>query len=97
MQAGEFELKCSPTGMLHRLGVFLTYSQVINASGAGILCAEAIAMSRRKKRKMDDISLNPESRVAELYDPTGIRKTEVADPSRAGMRVLDNCAEEHRQ
>ena len=97
MQAGEFELKCSPTGMLHRLGVFLTYLQVINASGAGILCAEAIAMSRRKKRKMDDISLNPESRVAELYDPTGIRKTEVADPSRAGMRVLDNCAEEHQQ
>ena len=52
-------------------------------------------MSRRKKRKMDDISLNPESRVAELYDPTGIRKTEVADPKRAGMRVVDDCAEEH--
>ncbi len=50
-----------------------------------------------KRRKMPDISVDPEQRIAPLYDSTGIRRFEVADPKRAGMRVVDNCAEEHQQ
>ena len=52
-------------------------------------------MSKRKKRRGDDISVDPEDRVCALHDSTGIRKTEVTDPKRAGMRVVDNCPEEH--
>ena len=55
-------------------------------------------MSKRKKRRdMSEISLDAEQRLSALYDSTGIRKTEVADPSRMGVRVVDNCAEEHQQ
>ena len=56
---------------------------------------EVIDMSKRKKRRMEDISVNPEARVCAMHDTAGIRKTETADPKRAGMRVLDNCPEEH--
>lgn len=52
-------------------------------------------MSKRKKRRMEDISVNPEARVCAMHDAAGIRKTETADPKRTGMRVLDNCPEEH--
>lgn len=52
-------------------------------------------MGKKKKRRMDAISIDHEQRVCPEYDSTGIRKTEVADPSRAGMRVVDDCAEEH--
>ena len=46
-------------------------------------------MSKHKKRRnMSEISVDPEQRI---------RKFEVADPKRAGMRVVDNCAEEHQQ
>lgn len=50
-----------------------------------------------KRRNMSEISVDPEQRIAALYDSAGIRKFEVADPKRAGMRVVDNCAEEHQQ
>ncbi len=52
---------------------------------------------RRKRRDMSEISVDPEQYIAAEFDSTGIRKSEVADPSRAGMRVLDDCAEEHKQ
>ena len=52
-------------------------------------------MGKKKKRRMDAISIDREQHVCPEYDSTGIRKTEVADPSRAGMRVVDDCAEEH--
>lgn len=44
---------------------------------------------------MSSISIDPEQRIAAQFDSAGIRKTEVADPKRAGMRVVDNCPEEH--
>lgn len=44
---------------------------------------------------MDALSLDREQRVCPEYDSTGIRKTEVAEPGDVGMRVVDDCAEEH--
>lgn len=54
-----------------------------------------MAKRSKKRRNMDALSLDPEQRIASEYDSAGIRKTEVADPKRAGMRVVDDCAEEH--
>ena len=51
-------------------------------------------MSKRKKRRLSDISVDPEARVAALHDSTGIRKTETAHED-MGVRVVDNCPEEH--
>ena len=53
-------------------------------------------MSRHKKRRdMDALRVDREQYLCAEYDSTGIRKTEAADPKRAGMRVVDDCAEEH--
>ena len=55
-------------------------------------------MAKRKKRRdMSDISLNPESRLAAEFDSAGIRKSEVASRDKMGVRVVDNCAQEHQQ
>ena len=50
---------------------------------------------KRKKRRMDALALDREQRLCPEYDSTGIRKTEAAEPRRVGMRVVDDCAEEH--
>lgn len=56
-------------------------------------------MSKRNKKRpnghMDDLRLNPEKRLCAKFDNTSIAKFPVADPDEMGMRVLDNCAEEH--
>ncbi len=39
--------------------------------------------------------LNPERRLCPKFDQTGIAKFRVAKPKDMGMRVLDDCAEEH--
>lgn len=41
------------------------------------------------------LRLNPEARLCSKFDSTSIAKFRVADPRCMGMRVLDNCAEEH--
>ena len=42
---------------------------------------------------MEDLRLNPQLRLCAKFDETSIAKFPVAAPK--GMRVLDNCAEEH--
>lgn len=44
---------------------------------------------------MPDISVNPEQRLCPLFDSVGINMTEVAARGEMGVRVVDNCAEEH--
>lgn len=39
--------------------------------------------------------LDPETRLCPKFDFTGIAMFPVADYEEMGMRVLDNCAEEH--
>ena len=54
--------------------------------------AEVIMM---KKKKTEELRLNPEERVCPKFDQTSIAMFPVADPDDMGMRVLDDCAEEH--
>ena len=44
---------------------------------------------------MEDLRLNPQLRLCANFDETSIAKFPVAAPKEMGMRVLDNCAEEH--
>ena len=53
-------------------------------------------MSKRKRKRMDALSLDREQRLCPEYDSTGIRKSETAAPGDMGMRVVDDCAEEHQ-
>lgn len=46
-------------------------------------------------KKKDEIRVNPESRICPKFDATSIALFPVAKPDDMGMRVLDDCAEEH--
>ena len=48
-----------------------------------------------KKKKAEDLRLNPEAQLCPKFDQTSIALFPVADPEKMGFRVLDNCAEEH--
>ncbi len=48
-----------------------------------------------KKDKFEDKRLNPEAELCPKFDETSIALFPVAEPGEMGMRVLDNCAEEH--
>jgi len=43
----------------------------------------------------EDLRLDPEKRLAAKFDSSSVAKFRVADPKYMGMRVVDNCAEEH--
>lgn len=44
---------------------------------------------------MEDLRINPELRLCPKFDPLSIALFPVAERDEMGMRVLDNCAEEH--
>lgn len=48
-----------------------------------------------KKHKTEDLRLNPEERLCPIYDAVSIRKIAVPTTEDMGVRVVDNCAEEH--
>ena len=48
-----------------------------------------------KKKKTEDLRLNPEEQLCPKFDQTSIAMFPVADPGDMGFRVVDNCAEEH--
>jgi hypothetical protein len=55
-----------------------------------------------KKRKLSrkqileiDPQLDPEQRLCPHFDSTSIKLFEAPHPGDMGMRVLDNCAEDH--
>ena len=54
-------------------------------------------MSEEKKNqeKAEDSRINPEKRLCSKFDAVSIAKFPVASRRKMGMRVLDNCAEEH--
>ena len=49
----------------------------------------------KKAETKDAIRIDPENRICPIYDAVSIRKFPVAKPEDMGMRVLDDCAEEH--
>lgn len=50
---------------------------------------------RRPKVDFPNVRLDPESRLCPKYDAVSIKSFPMAQPGEMGMRVLDNCAEEH--
>ena len=49
----------------------------------------------KDKKKTEDLQLDPTARLCPKFDPESIILFPVADPGEIGMRILDNCAEEH--
>lgn len=49
----------------------------------------------KKKQQNQDLRINPEARLCPKFDQTSIALFPVADRDEMGVRVLDNCAEEH--
>ena len=54
-------------------------------------------MKSEKKHPSVDLCLDPEQRLCPIFDSVSIRKFRVADRETMGVRVVDNCAEEHIQ
>lgn len=54
-------------------------------------------MKQKKPKKAIDVELriNPEQRLCAKFDSTSIAKFPVASREKMGVRVVDNCAEEH--
>ena len=42
-----------------------------------------------------DLRLDPEKRICPVFDATSIKLYSAPDREEMGIRVLDNCAEEH--
>lgn len=47
------------------------------------------------KKETDQMRIDPEQRICSHFDSTSVAKYPIAKPKNMGMRVLDNCAEEH--
>ena len=60
-------------------------------------------MSKKSKKRQkpetqpggEDLRLEPEKRVSNKFDSVSIAEFPVASRNTMGMRVRDNCAEEH--
>lgn len=53
-------------------------------------------MNKNKKDEaIENIRLNPEKRICPMFDSTGIKKFAAPAMGEMGVRVLDDCAEEH--
>jgi len=50
---------------------------------------------KEQKQVNPELRVDPENRLCEKFDATSIAKFDVAKPGKMGMRVLDDCAEEH--
>lgn len=48
-----------------------------------------------KKEKAEDLRLDPSQRICPKFDETSIAQFRVADLGEMGVRVVDDCAEEH--
>ena len=52
---------------------------------------------KKKKPAEENLRIDKEKQVCPVYDSTGVRKYPVAKPDEMGVRVVDDCAEEHIQ
>ena len=50
---------------------------------------------KKPHSKPDDLRLQPEKRLCAKFDTVSIARFPVAKREEMGVRVLDNCAEEH--
>ena len=49
----------------------------------------------KQKKSMENLRLDPEEQLCPKFDSASIAKVRVAEPEDMGVRVVDNCAEEH--
>ncbi len=66
-----------------------------NAPPLGKTTFEVRRMKDKKSSKTVDLRLEPEKRLCPKFDETSIAMFSVADREEMGVRVVDNCAEEH--
>lgn len=53
-------------------------------------------MSKTKENRIpDDLRINPQKRLCAKFDSTSIATFPVSSRKEMGVRVVDNCAEEH--
>ncbi|MDD7652438.1 MAG: hypothetical protein SOY32_06305 [Candidatus Faecousia sp.] len=52
-------------------------------------------MARKRTREAEDFRLDPEARMCPKFDAVSVAKFPVAPREKMGVRVEDNCAEEH--
>ena len=45
--------------------------------------------------RREDLRLSPEDRLCAKFDNVSVANFRVAEPEDMGVRVVDNCAEEH--
>ena len=69
----------------------------MQCSGFGDTFPGGERMKYRRKQPAVDLCLDPEQRICPMFDSTSIKKFRVADRDEMGVRVVDNCAEEHIQ
>ena len=50
---------------------------------------------RKKKQPSESLRLDPEERLCSKFDSSAVAKFSVADRGEMGVRVVDDCAEEH--
>lgn len=50
---------------------------------------------KKKQAQTVDLRLDPEKVICSKFDYSSIAKFPVADREEMGVRVVDNCAEEH--
>lgn len=51
---------------------------------------------KRNPPKTTDLRLDPQERLCPMFDSVSIKKFAAPDRGEMGVRVLDNCAEEHQ-
>ena len=51
----------------------------------------------RPKIDTDCVRIDPEVRLCPEFDATSIKLFQASDPDKMGLRILDNCPEEHIQ
>lgn len=49
-----------------------------------------------RTQKTEDLRLDPQARLCPMFDSTSIKLFAAPDREEMGVRVLDNCAEEHQ-
>ena len=65
-------------------------------SDSGHTVTGVIEMPKNRRRmETEDLRLDPESRLCPAFDAVSIKKFAAPDYEEMGVRVLDNCAEEH--
>ena len=78
---------------------FLLFILSHTGPSSWVYCQGVMSVSEQKKVKrrntVEDLRISPELRLCPKFDSVSIADFPVAPRGEMGVRVLDNCAEEH--